>query len=101
MKVHFHPAADQELWRAIAWYDEREAGLGNELELDVYDALELIVEHPNAWRSWPDLPDVRVFPIGRFPFSIPYVIDRDRVVVLAIAHGKRAPGYWRSRLAAT
>jgi len=38
----------------------------------------------------------RVF-IGRFPFSIIY-IDRDgEIVIVAIAHQRKRPGYWRGR----
>jgi hypothetical protein len=34
----------------------------------------------------------------RFPFSIVYYTVDDIVRVVAVAHGKRRPGYWRRRL---
>jgi hypothetical protein len=37
-----------------------------------------------------------VFPL--FPFSLVYHLRGDEVEVLAVAHGRRRPGYWRSRL---
>jgi len=37
-----------------------------------------------------------VFP--RFPFSLIYPRRNDEVEVIAVAHGKRRPGYWRSRM---
>jgi hypothetical protein len=32
------------------------------------------------------------------PFSLVYVLRGDDVEVVAVAHGRRRPGYWRSRL---
>ncbi|MCG8419016.1 MAG: type II toxin-antitoxin system RelE/ParE family toxin [Proteobacteria bacterium] len=98
METRFHPAADEELWQATDWYDKREPGLGIEFEQDVYDALEFIAASPMAWRQWPNLPEVRVFVMSRFPFLIPYFVDERQLIVLAIAHGKRRPGYWQYRV---
>lgn len=97
MKLRFHPEAIAEFAAAVDWYEERQVGLGDELELDVFDALELVRERPLAWRAWPGLPSVRVFPLDRFPFLLPYVVRGAEIVVLAVAHGRRRPGYWRDR----
>jgi hypothetical protein len=40
---------------------------------------------------------VRRFLLPRFPFAVAYVIRGDDVLVLAIAHTRRRPGYWRGR----
>ena len=98
MNIQFHPAADQELAQASEWYGNWQPGLGIELEQDVYAALDLIADAPRAWRPWPGLSDVWVFTMNRFPFLIPYMLDRQRIIVLAIAHAKRRPGYWRERV---
>jgi hypothetical protein len=34
----------------------------------------------------------------RFPYSVVYLEDEDEIWVLAVAHAKRRPGYWRGRL---
>ena len=39
----------------------------------------------------------RLYPIGRYPFSILYRVDGSLVRVSAIAHHGRGPGYWRHR----
>lgn len=36
-------------------------------------------------------------PLKRFPFRIVFRDLGDRIVVVAIAHAKRRPGYWRRR----
>lgn len=39
----------------------------------------------------------RRFILQRFPFSIVYLDDPDLVTIIAVAHSKRKPGYWKSR----
>lgn len=41
--------------------------------------------------------DRRLYPIGRYPFSMLYRVDGTLVRVSAIAHHGRGPGYWRTR----
>jgi hypothetical protein len=40
----------------------------------------------------------RSFVLQRFPFSVVYLDDPDLVIIVAVAHGKRKPGYWKDRL---
>lgn len=40
-----------------------------------------------------------VFP--RFPFSLVYRLRDHEVEVVAVAHGKRRPGYWQPRMQPT
>lgn len=65
----------------------------------MYLAIDLICEQPNAWQGWPGLVGVRVLPLDRFPYLIPYACEGERLVILAIAHASRRPGYWRARVA--
>jgi hypothetical protein len=32
------------------------------------------------------------------PFSFVYRVEANRIVIVAVAHGRRRPGYWKSRL---
>lgn len=34
----------------------------------------------------------------RFPYGVIYATDPEEIVILAIAHMHRRPGYWRDRL---
>lgn len=43
---------------------------------------------------------VKRLPMMRFPFSVVFVQAGERVVVLALAHHRRKPNYWRDRLTA-
>ena len=76
-------------------------GLGVEF-LDAVDAtIDQIVRLPHAGapitRLPPDLP-VRRAPVTRFPYHVVYLETETTVRVLAVAHDRRKPGYWKNRL---
>jgi hypothetical protein len=64
-------------------------GLGAELEDEIDAALSLIAECPEAAPRWRDRNDRRVAVLDRFPFTIPYQITPESIVVLALAHTSR------------
>ena len=86
-----------ELATHAEWYDTYEPGLGTDFELAVYDGLAHVVAHPQAWPAWEGLHGVRYYPMDRFPFLLPYEIHAAQIVVLAVAHQRREPGYWTTR----
>lgn len=96
----FHPAVTEELDEAGAWYDAQLPGLSLELLDAVEEAIELIVQRPAAWQRDSVVADreIRRFVMKRFPFSIVYYVADDIVRVIAFAHAKRRPGYWRLRM---
>ena len=93
--VRFHPEAAQEARGAVEWYRARssEAAAGFVAELE--HAVERVAALPKTWPSY--LAGTRRFMFRVYPFSLVYRIDGDTVNVVAIAHAKRKPGYWRSR----
>jgi toxin ParE1/3/4 len=62
----------------------------------VESALSAIIEMPMAWPLYED--PTRRYLLRRFPYAIIYVVTDDALMVLAIAHTSRRPGYWRHRL---
>jgi toxin ParE1/3/4 len=40
---------------------------------------------------------VRRFLLSGFPFALPFVVLEGQVVILAVAHLRRRPGYWIER----
>jgi toxin ParE1/3/4 len=57
--------------------------------------VRLIAEFPGV--GTPTSKGRRLFPIGRYPYSILYRADDGVVQISAIAHHSRQPGYWRKR----
>jgi hypothetical protein len=35
--------------------------------------------------------------VKRFPYHIVYRTDREPILIVAVAHGRRRPRYWRNR----
>jgi len=100
-EFEFHPDARAELVADVEWYDEREPGLGERFEGAARAAIEAIVNSPEAWavwRGWQDEPLVRSKGVKNFPYSVVYFVQDDRIIIVAVAHTSRRPGYWQSRL---
>lgn len=91
-----HPEAWSELEAVDDWYlaRSRDASLG--FLSDVYDALETISKEPQRWPKY--LHGTRRLVLERFPFSVIYLNDPDLVTIIAVAHSKRRPAYWRHRV---
>ena len=95
-KVTLHEEADAEVNEAAKYYEEREPGLGLLFLAAVEEAVEKVLANPEAFQLVGD--EIRRKIIGRFPYSLLYVIEPDRIRVIAVAHQKRRPGYWSHRL---
>ena len=95
-KVTFHEDADAEMTDAAKYYEERAFGLGLSSLDAVEDAVKKILENPEAYQLVSD--EVRHKLLERFPYSVLYVIEPDRIRVVAVAHQKRRPKYWSYRL---
>ena len=96
MSVRLLDTAQAELDDAIAWYAEQSPGLGDAFLIEALRAIQLIEQYPKAWH--PLKPQVRRCRLRRFPYGVVYTEDGSDLLVLAIAHQQREPGYWWSRL---
>lgn len=91
------PAAQRELAEAIDWYESRRNGLGVEFLGSIDLALRAIAETPERYPPWPANQRFRRVLLDRFPYAVFYHLARAGLVVVAIAHAKRRPGYWLRR----
>lgn len=98
MTYAFLAPARSELEEAVAVYNERRSGLGDELASEVEQALERIVQHPAAF---PRLSrNTRRCRIPRFPYSVLYQVHQQEILVVAVMHLRRDPTYWWRRMPA-
>ncbi|MBU6372175.1 MAG: type II toxin-antitoxin system RelE/ParE family toxin [Alphaproteobacteria bacterium] len=96
MKVRLLAAAAAELDEAVAWYAAQSPGLERAFLDQVREAGRRVVRHPQAWHLL-DPAGIRRIRLRRFPYGLIYTVTDDEVLVLAIAHLRRRPTYWRSR----
>lgn len=96
MSHFFHPEAAIEFEEAVRYYKHRGRTLGDRFAAEARATVRRILETPERWRVLEG--DVRRCLVRVFPYSVLYTIERDYVLIIAVAHGKREPGYWRHRL---
>lgn len=93
--VDLQPAALAEAEAAAAWYAERDQRVGA-LFVEALDAaLHRIAEAPGRWPAY--LHGTRRVRLGRFPYVVVYREEPARILVVAVAHTRRRPGFWSER----
>jgi toxin ParE1/3/4 len=95
LEIELHQDADDELKAAALFYETQLAGLGNSFLERISEGFELIRRHPLAGQEIFD--DYRRLVARQFPYSLIYRIQDDRVYIIAVAHWRRRPGYWKER----
>ncbi len=93
--ARFHSEAQLEFLDTVAYYEEIQAGLGARFRLAAEVAVALALALPTAGTVYKN-GTRRVFP-KKFPFSIVYKEIEGGIVIFAVAHFKRRPGYWKNR----
>lgn len=99
--IQFEPEAAAELAEAALWYDEQHPGLGGTFLAAVESTLLTIDQWPDAAPLVAQLPAdlaVRHAAVRRFPYRVAFLMHEDAIRVLAVAHTRRRPRYWASRV---
>jgi plasmid stabilization system protein ParE len=96
LELEYLDDAIAEAEAAAGWYAERSATAAAGFAEEIDAALSAITRLPAAWP--PFAHGTRRYLLRRFPYSVVYRVERDRILIVAVAHGHRRPGYWRSRL---
>jgi toxin ParE1/3/4 len=94
-ELRVHPEARREFNDAIDYYERESPGLGLLFTNEVDSGFARIHEFPDA------APLVakraRRLVLAKFPFSLIYETREDCLMVLAVAHHRKRPYYWRVR----
>ena len=80
---------------AARWYAERSPTAAVRFSAELDEAEAAILARPDAWplAAFGN----RRYLLRRFPFSVVYRIERAGVLIVAVAHGRRLPNYWKYR----
>jgi plasmid stabilization system protein ParE len=96
MRFFNDPATEKELHDAVAYYEQQQLGLGDRF-LDEFERVaNLLTEHPELGARVGL--NVRFFMLDRFPFRLVYAVEDSGIRIIAVAHQKRRPDYWRGRV---
>ena len=93
--LNIHPDALDELKSALAWYSERSKSAALNFITEIDYAIDKITQSPSRWPHGEH--GTRKFTLRRFPFAIIYRERETAIQIVAIAHGRRRPGYWKKR----
>lgn len=95
MKVEFHPEALDEFEGAAQFYRRLQPGLEIRFVACIESVLRQVSEAPTRWRIFEE--DVRRCLVRVFPYAVLYSIEPDCILIIAVMHCSREPGYWRHR----
>jgi len=96
MRVKFHPEARQDLREGRRFYRQRSSIAAVAFAKEVDTAISRIKEAPFRFVESEHGTRSFIFP-WRFPYTIVYKIADTRIVIVAVAHHSKEPGYWRAR----
>jgi len=96
MSIRFLSLADQEIDDAVLWYEELAEGLSRDFLDDLDRTVRLVVTYPDLITQ--TKAGNRQFRFARYPYSLVYAIDRQTIVVLAVARQRHQPRYWVERI---
>ena len=95
MRIRFHPAASAELEEAVREGARYGDSVALRLRSEVVRALQVLRNTPAIGE--PVSPLCRCLPLRRFPFALVYLVTQDGLVIVAVAHSRKKPGYWARR----
>jgi len=90
-------AAREEFAEAVRWYDEQRAGLGAEFFDEVAATTAQLEARPEIGAAVSKDGPTRRLLVPRFPYQVVYRVAPDEIVILAVAHLRRRPNYWKNR----
>jgi plasmid stabilization system protein ParE len=95
-RLRFFDEAAEEIEEAASWYGQRSDVARAAFLSEIDRALDAILDAPPRWPAYVD--GTRRYVCQTFPYTVVYFVEGESVVVVAVAHEKRRPGYWRGRM---
>ena len=93
----WHPDAEAEFLASFQWYYDRNPSVADAFEAELDNALNSILRNPGGWP--PYLHQTQKCVLRHYPFNLVFRDSSRRIEIIAIAHQRRKPGYWKNRLA--
>jgi plasmid stabilization system protein ParE len=94
--VEFHPEAITEARAARQWYANRSVSAADAFMAELDTAVERICTSPLICPVY--LHGTRRYLFKRFPYLVVFREINERIQIIAVAHGRRRPGYWKRRV---
>ena len=92
MNIEISEFAQKELEDAVLFYELESHGLGIRFKEEIRKTIDRIQKYPTSWPF--ERGEVRKCFLPKFPYKILYSNQGQNIIILAIAHLHRKPGYW-------
>jgi plasmid stabilization system protein ParE len=96
LPLTYRPEARDDIDTAYLWYEQQRPGRGDDFLAALRELLDQIQQNPELYGV--TYRRTRAAPTRQFPFVVYYRVDSDRIIVIAVQHGKRNPRHWRGRI---
>lgn len=99
-RVHLLAQAVEEAIAAATWYEHQRTGLGADFAQTLDAAIMLLEADLVPLAPMPGQAGKRGakrLALKRFPYDLVVREGRKEILVIAVAHQSRRPGYWRNR----
>jgi plasmid stabilization system protein ParE len=93
--IEFLQGARVDFDESFDWYARRSARAAIGFSLAVDNAINSITADPARFPT--THAGCRYCSLKKYPFTVVFHDNSDRLVIVAVAHAKRRPGYWRKR----
>ncbi len=92
----FYPEARAEAEAAFEYYKGKSLVAALNFDTELRATLNSLRKHPHLYAEY--LRGTRRTLLGRFPYFVIYRELSGKIEIIAIAHAKRRPGYWKKRV---
>lgn len=96
IQTRFLPTAEAELLHEVAYYSEARAGAGIKFQAAFATVVEQATRNPDGGTPGPKGTRSRI--VKGFPFRVVYRASEVELLVIAVVHHRRKPGYWANRI---
>ena len=94
-EITLHPEAEAEVLQALEWYVQRSPLAARAFVHELTSVVRLAARSPMTWpRTFGNTRHI-LFP--RFPFDLVFRLKGDEIEIVAVAHQRRRPSYWKDR----
>jgi plasmid stabilization system protein ParE len=91
-----HPDATEELIDSAQYLDKATPGLGDRFLDEFFKVLKRIGNYPES--GFRISGRVRGAKVSVFHYDVIYRLEQSRIYIIAVAHQRRKPGYWKGRI---
>jgi plasmid stabilization system protein ParE len=95
-RIRIRSQAQEEINEAFDWYFKRSREAADAFLTEIGASLEQIASRPQLYPAYSKNTRRRI--LANFPYSVIFQEKDDVILIVAVAHAKRRPGYWRERI---